>query len=327
MNVHLNFKNLLGVFFQTLGAMLAFVISLMISNIISPLSAEITAAGASATGFLDSGAAFLFNAVVNGVILVWAARRSSFKGLAMVGQLFVLSFGAQVFMTQIETGYFLSAFPLLRNNFQLYNLIWRGAITSLLFSLLVTLMVGGFSKKSRRPSSFTVTADRAVRYGSWLPLIYLVLYLLFGYFVAWQVKELRLFYGGPAEVNGFIEQWLVTAMGKPEFPVFQYFRGILWLACLVPLFRGFTGKRLELVILSALALGLLPTAQLAFANPLMPAGVSLGHFWEVSLSTGIFGALCAWFVPQEVQAFPEMQQDTTTTRRAKEPLAGGIAAT
>jgi hypothetical protein len=33
----------------------------------------------------------------------------------------------------------------------------------------------------------------------------------------------------------------------------------------------------------------------------MPAAVSLGHFWEVSLSTGIFGALCAWFVPQPVK--------------------------
>ena len=41
-------------------------------------------------------------------------------------------------------------------------------------------------------------------------------------------------------------------------------------------------------------------AGLAFANPLMPAEVSLYHFWEVSISTGIFGALCAWFVPSHV---------------------------
>jgi hypothetical protein len=68
--------------------------------------------------------------------------------------------------------------------------------------------------------------------------------------------------------------------------------------CLVPLFRVFTGKRLELIALSALALGLLPTLQLAFANPLMPATVSLFHFFEVAISTGIYGALCAWFVPE-----------------------------
>jgi hypothetical protein len=100
-------------------------------------------------------------------------------------------------------------------------------------------------------------------------------------------------------LNGFFEQWGLTAMAKPEFPVFQLFRGILWILCLIPLFKGFTGTRSELIALSAVALALLPTAQLSFANPLMPAGVSYGHFWEVLISTGIFGALCAWFVPVE----------------------------
>jgi hypothetical protein len=296
---NMSIKLILKIILQGLGAMLAFVFSMVIANMLSPLSPEIMAAGANASGFLSTLMAFLFNAAVNAVILVWAARRSSFKGLAMVGQLFVLSFGAQVFMTQIETGYFLSAFPLLGNNFQLYNLIWRGLLTSLFFSILVTWICGGFTKNPRPQAEFSVTVNNAVKQGSCLPVVYIALYMLFGYFVAWQVKELRLFYGGPAELNGFFEQWGLTAMAKPEFPVFQYFRGILWVLCLVPLFMGFSGKRLELIALSALALALLPTAQLAFANPLMPAAVSLGHFWEVSISTGIFGALCAWLVPVE----------------------------
>ncbi len=295
----MSIKSIFRIIFQGLGAMLAFVISLAISNLISPLSPEIMDTAKSATGFLSSWMAFLFNAATNALILVWAARRSSFKGWVMIGQLFALSFGTQVFMTQIETGYFVSAFPLLHNNFQLYNLILRGFFTSLFFSVLVTWICGGFSKNPRPQSAFLVTSKNTVRQGSWLPVVYLVLYMLFGYFVAWQVKELRLFYGGPAELNGFFEQWGISLMGKPELPAFQYFRGTLWILCLVPLFMGFSGKRVELIVLSALALALLPTAQLAFANPLMPAAVSLGHFWEVSISTGIFGALCAWFIPVE----------------------------
>lgn len=301
MSSQFNFKTWLIILFQLIGAMLAFVVSLIISNLLSPLSPPLMEAGKSASGFLSTPAAFLFNAVANALILVWAGRRSSFHGLAMVGQLFVLSFGAQVFMTQIETGYFLSAFPLLQGNFQIYNLIWRGVITSLLFSLLVTLVIGGFSKKERPQTAFTTTNDLVVKHGAWLAVTYIVLYLLFGYFVAWQVKDLRLFYGGPAQLNGFFEQWGSTLMIKPEIPAFQYFRGVLWLVCLIPLFLGFSGKRFELIVLSGLALALLPTAQLAFANPLMPAVVSLGHFWEVSISTGIFGALCAWFVPRAIQ--------------------------
>jgi hypothetical protein len=205
-------------------------------------------------------------------------------------------------MTQVETAYFISAFPLLHGNFVVYQLVLRGLITSALFTLLVTGMVGGFSKKPRPERTFTVTTNHAVKTGAWLAVIYIALYMLFGYFVAWQSQELRLFYGGPAELNSFNAQWGLSLMQRPELPVFQYFRGILWILCLIPLFMGFAGKRVELVVLSALALGLLPTAQLAFANPLMPATVSAYHFVEVSISTGIFGALCAWFVPKVISA-------------------------
>lgn len=297
MNQKLSFKTILGSLLQIFGGAIAFLFSLIVANLIVPLSPEIIAA-ATTSGFLSTPLAFLFNSLVNSVIMVWAAKRTQYKGIKLAAMLFVLSFGIQVFETQIETGYFLSAFPLLHNNFQLYVLILRGLITSLLFALLIALITGGFSRLPRSQSAFTVTADNAIRYGSWLPAIYFILYLLFGYFVAWQVKDLRLFYNGPAELNSFFEQWSLTLMQKPELPVFQYMRGIIWILCLVPLFKGFTGKRAELIILSALALALLPTVQLSFANPLMPAAVSLGHFWEVAISTGIFGALCAWFVPE-----------------------------
>ena len=36
-------------------------------------------------------------------------------------------------------------------------------------------------------------------------------------------------------------------MVKPEMPFFQYARGILWTLCLIPLFKGFNGERVELV--------------------------------------------------------------------------------
>ena len=102
-------KKYLNVFLQGFGAAIGFIVSLMIANAVSPLPQFITEK-TPATGFLSLPAAMLFSGIVNAVILVWAARRSSFKGFAMTGQLFVLSFGVQTFQTQIETGYFLSAF-------------------------------------------------------------------------------------------------------------------------------------------------------------------------------------------------------------------------
>jgi uncharacterized protein YhhL (DUF1145 family) len=86
-------------------------------------------------------------------------------------------------------------------------------------------------------------------------------------------------------------------LDMPELPFFQYCRGFLWIACLVPIFRGFTASRGELVILSALFLGLMPTVQLVYANPMMPREVSVFHFAEVTISNGIFGVLAAWLIP------------------------------
>jgi hypothetical protein len=307
MNSQSRFRTMLSVFVQWLGAFLGFVISLTVANAVLPLPAVITAA-TPAAGFFSMPVAFLFNGAVNATLLLWAARRSSFRGLALWMELAVLSFGAQVLETQIETGYFISAFPLLRGNFVVYGLVLRGLITSILFTGFVTLLTGGFSRRPRDAAKFLVASDRSLRTSAWLAIVYIVLYMLFGYYVAWQSQELRLFYSGPAELNSFTDQWLTTLMGKPELPVFQYFRGLLWILCLIPLFKAFTGKRLELVMLSALALGYLPTAQLAFPNPLMPAGVSLYHFWEVSISTGIFGALCAWCIPQFIGPHVKQQE-------------------
>jgi hypothetical protein len=265
-----SFKSSLVLILQWIGAFVAFIVSMIAAEIISPLPQSIMEQMPEA-GFLSGPAAMFFNGAVNATILIWAARRSSHKRFALVAQLFILSFLAQTFQTQIETAYFLPAFPLLRGNFEVYHLIVRGAITSALFVLLVTLLTSGFSRKPREATKFTVHADQAIKTGAWLAALYFVLYVLFGYFVAWQLQELRLFYGGPAELNSFTDQMLSTLMNKPEFPVFQYFRGVLWI---------------------------LPTAALAFPNPLMPPEVSLYHFWEVLLSNGLFGALCAWFVPK-----------------------------
>ena len=293
------FKTAAGAFLQWLGAAFGFLVCLALANRLLPLPQSLVDA-VPPSGFIPPLIAFLFNGAVNALILVWAARRSSTRGWALWAQLLVLSFGAQVFLTQIESAYFISAFPLLVGTFEVYQFVLRGLVTSALFTLLVTGLTGGFSKAPRPQASFEVTARNGVRHGAWLSAVYIVLYVLFGYFVAWQSQELRLFYGGPAELNSFFAQWGSTLMGRPEIFVFQYFRGELWILCLVPLFMSFSGKRAELVVLSALALALLPTAQLAFANPLMPATISAYHFVEVSISTGIFGALCAWFIPRQV---------------------------
>lgn len=246
-----SFKSALALLGQWFGAFFAFILGLVVANIVSPLP-QFIMEKMPETGIMSVSSAMLFNSVVNATSLVWAARRSCMEGFALAGGLFVFSYPAQIFQTQIETAYFLPAFPLLHHNFEVYRLFLRGAITSAIFVLLVTLFVGGFTRNPRQATKFTVHAEIFVKAAAWFRAVYFLLYLLFGYYVAWQSQELRVFYGGPAELNSFADQILTTLMGKPEMPFFQYARGILWLVCLIPLFKGFTGGRLELITLSGL---------------------------------------------------------------------------
>ncbi len=282
-----------------LGTLLITGAAFIASSMAVPVPGAIRAA-APPSGFLPAPLDFLAFLGSTAFLGYWVARRSTLRGWYRVLQVSALVFGAQTFMTQIETAYFLEAFPLLQGSFEVYRMVLRGALWGVGTSVASALMTGGFRKtaQSREPR-FTMDPGRALARTAVLGAAYLALYLLFGYFVAWQSEAVRLFYSGSAEKLGFLAQWGSSFLEKPEIPVFQWFRGCLWILCLVPLFLGFSGSRSELALLSGLALGLLPTAQLAFPNPLMPPAVSLAHFLEVSLSTGLLGAAAALWVPED----------------------------
>jgi hypothetical protein len=83
-------KSILGFILQVVVVSVGFLLSLIITNMLLPLSKAIMDV-TPATGFLSPAMAFLLNGLVNALILVWAGRRSSRKGFALWAQLFVLS--------------------------------------------------------------------------------------------------------------------------------------------------------------------------------------------------------------------------------------------
>ena len=278
----------------------AFLIAMAVPYLTLPLSDAIMSA-VPGQGVLKAPFDILINMFVNGTLVFWIIKRSAYSGYKLFIQLFLIVFLVQTFQTQIETAYFISGFPLLKGNFETYMLILRGAMGALIFaglSVLISLLI----RSKAQLKTFDTSTDRIVRKALWLNAVYVILYMLFGYFVAWQSREVRLFYGGPEHLNSLFGQWRNSLIDMPELPFFQYCRGFLWIGCLVPFFRGFTGGRRELVILSALILGLIPTVQLFYPNPLMPSGVSVYHFVEVTVSNGIFGAITAWLIPVQIPA-------------------------
>lgn len=67
MSTQSNFKNLVGIFFQGLGAIIAFIASMMIANFLSPMPKFILDK-TPPMGFFSLPVALLFSGVFNGLI-------------------------------------------------------------------------------------------------------------------------------------------------------------------------------------------------------------------------------------------------------------------
>lgn len=68
-----------------------------------------------------------------------------------------------------------------------------------------------------------------------LAIIYLIIYWLAGYFIAWQNPELRAFYGSPGEITPFFTHTYNTFSNSPSLIILQLARGVLFAAIALPI--------------------------------------------------------------------------------------------
>ncbi|UCC74796.1 MAG: hypothetical protein JSV86_09685 [Gemmatimonadota bacterium] len=235
--------------------------------------------------------------VVNVVVLAYPVVRSRWFGLKLTATVFLVFFGAQTFQGQIETMFFGEAFEI--SGSQIAEVFLMGALTALFYSPLAVLVLGRM-KRCDEPMVLEHLLAARGRGLAWrlaaLPLIYLALYFLFGYFVAWQFADVRAFYSGSAEIRPFFAHLAGLIDEDPWIFPWQLLRGLLWVGLAVPVILMMKGKRWEASLALGLLFGLLLTTPLIIPNPLMPAPVRLAHFLETSTSTFAYGWLIGWLL-------------------------------
>jgi len=123
--------------------------------------------------------------------------------------------------------------------------------------------------------------------------IHIIIYFVFGYFVAWQFEEVRIFYTGSPADAGFIGQMQRILETKSSIFFFQFLRGFLWIMIGLPIILYLKGSRRE-KIMACIILYSLPTIQLIVDNPFMPRPVRIAHLLEVATSNGLFGLLIGY---------------------------------
>jgi len=219
--------------------------------------------------------------------VAYPLRQAAVGGAARVLLLSVAFFGLETVMGQIETAYFQEAFPLIDGG-ELGRLFARGALTAAAFVPASAWLVPAAEKTTPLAERW-----RRVPLGAWawrvplLAVLYVLLYLTFGYFVAWRFAEVRQFYSGSTVDVGFWDKLHQLVVTEPQFLPFQALRGVLWVAFSVPVILVVRGRR-EAAVSLGLLLGLFG-AQTALPSGFFPPMVRLAHFLETTTSTALFG--------------------------------------
>lgn len=164
----------------------------------------------------------------------------------------------------------------------------RFVLTFSLFSGFLALLV-----KARTPDLAHAEQKESIKQvGIKILLIavaYLIIYNLFGYFIAWQFEATRVFYTGKAEQIGFFRS-MAENFSSPSFVLVHTFRGLLF-GIAAYLFNKMLSCSInkKIIILSMIFGGF--GFQIILPNPLFPEMVRIAHFIETTSSMLLFGAL------------------------------------
>jgi hypothetical protein len=219
-------------------------------------------------------------------------RKSPYGGWLLMIGMTLAWWGLMTFMTQIETLYFLHAFPKL-TNIELIKFFIRGLVYAVLFVPAGTWIAGGFAKgRPRLESAVDYFRPIATPRVFLLIPVNVALYLLFGYFVAWQFGQLRVFYSGSSDLLSFWGRMHYIITTDTLLVPFRFLRTFLWTLFGLPVIIAFRDRLKAGIPAVFLAFALLPTTQFLYPNVLIPFIVRMAHIIEVSISTGIFGVVC-----------------------------------
>ena len=222
--------------------------------------------------------------------LYFIIRHTNYKKKQLFFSLLGMMFFVVYFMTQIETLLFANAFSGITKNDILFIMLTG------LFPLSVTilLLLRFFKNKGAVTANEAAVKDiidlsiksTFLKLGL-IGVIYLCVYMVFGYFIAWQYEELRIFYSGSAEKLHF---WQQVFSNSPGMMLFQVLRGLLFGAFIIPLRLMITKSKT--VFVTSVCLVYLCTALLLIVpNALFPDMVRIAHLIEMTGSMLLFGMI------------------------------------
>jgi len=238
---------------------------------------------------------FFLTSLINTCVLYAIINNSKWRGWKLVGGIFVAIFGIQFFMPQMETIYFRDSVGMSLRF--IFAIIFSGALLAISYSIIAVKMLGKWKKdlklKSQKITFNTGYVTKLIFLGA---IAYPVLYFCAGYFIAWQLPELRIYYSGSKIILPFFQHYILTFKTDPFFIPFQICRGFLWLAIAFIIKTSLNTSWQKKAIIVGLSFALLMNFQLIIPNPFMPTNIRLFHFIETASSNFIWGYVIVWLL-------------------------------
>ncbi len=258
-------------------------------------------------GLVAGEMGLLIMSVINVLIIMGLILSSHRSGWKLMLSLSVAYYGVVTFLTQIETWYFLSDITV--ESDLLLRLFIMGLPVAFLFIPLSVWILGkGRSKSGSEPWQIP---DLSAKEWAWkltlIAVVYVALYWLAGYYIAWQNPELRAFYGSPGVITPFWEHTLESFRNEPGLFLFQIMRALLWVLFALPVIWGSKLNTWQTAILLGLFFSIPVNVGHILENPLMPhAGVRFSHMIETATSTFIFGVIVAWLLHRKHKSLRDL---------------------
>ncbi|MCZ6834745.1 MAG: hypothetical protein O7G85_03130 [Planctomycetota bacterium] len=227
------------------------------------------------------------------IVVAYPMLRSRWGGWKLIVAIMWVFFGVKTFQSQIEGIYF-QILPISMS----LRIMVMGAVIATIFATLGVLILG---KRKADASDMLSVSKTSMNVKQWslrlgaAAIIYVVIYTVFGHFIAWQSDAVRSYYGSTSDGSG-----LPGIFTMPTLALLQLARGVLWVALALPIIRMMKGPWWEAALATGLIFAVLMNAQLLLPNPYMPTDVRLVHLLETAPSNFIFGFVLGWLFRRRI---------------------------
>ena len=278
--------------------MIFWIIGLMIGNAIFPSS--ITEMSADSNSNMEL--MLFLTCALNTWVILYFINNTQCKGWKLAKTIFLVTFGIQYFMSQIETLWFNDSIDFPING--IWAIVSGGAIMILLFSVTATWFTGNFSplQKSAGVKAKVDLVPMIKKILLFSVVVWPVIYFLDGYLIAWQFAEVRLLYSGTAEMASFLS--IMKANVASGLYFFQILRGVLWILIALPALAVTRGLLMRKGVILGLLFAFLGSSQLLIPNPFMSDMVRMAHLIETASSMFLWGFMIAWYFGKFISSEP-----------------------